>query len=67
MIHGRHGVARRERDACYRVENGLLKASVIAREGGERILAIFGPDSLVGELSTGCRGRPLSRRYGHRH
>ena len=38
-------------DACYRVEDGLLKASVFAPGGGERILAIFGPGSLVGELS----------------
>jgi CRP-like cAMP-binding protein len=38
-------------DACYRVEEGLLKASVFAPGGGEHILAIFGPGSLVGELS----------------
>jgi CRP-like cAMP-binding protein len=38
-------------DACYRVEDGLLKASVFAPGGDERILAIFGPGSLVGELS----------------
>src|SRR5262245_28888619 len=38
-------------DACYRVEAGLLKASVFAPGGGERILAIFGPGSLLGELS----------------
>ena len=38
-------------DACYRVEAGLLKASVFTPGGGERILAIFGPGSLVGELS----------------
>src|SRR5258706_15376132 len=38
-------------DACYRVEDGLLKASVFAPAGDERILAIFGPGSLVGELS----------------
>ena len=38
-------------DACYRVEEGLLKASVFAPGGSERILAIFGPGSLVGELS----------------
>jgi CRP/FNR family transcriptional regulator, cyclic AMP receptor protein len=38
-------------DACYRVEQGLLKASVFTPGGGERILAIFGPGSLVGELS----------------
>ena len=38
-------------DACYRVEDGLLKASVFAAGGDEHILAIFGPGSLVGELS----------------
>src|SRR3982075_1139480 len=38
-------------DACYRVEDGLLKASVFAPAGAERIRAIFGPASLVGELS----------------
>jgi CRP/FNR family transcriptional regulator, cyclic AMP receptor protein len=38
-------------DACYRVEEGLLKASVSTADGGERILAIFAPGSLVGELS----------------
>ena len=46
-------------DACYRVEDGLLKASVFAPEGGERILAIFGPDSVVGELSM-IDGMPRS-------
>src|SRR5262249_54060816 len=38
-------------DSCYRVEEGLLKASVFAPGGSEHILAIFGPGSLVGELS----------------
>jgi CRP-like cAMP-binding protein len=38
-------------DGCYRVEEGLLKASVFAPGGVERIIAIFGPGSLVGELS----------------
>ena len=38
-------------DGCYRVEEGLLKASVVAPAGGERILAILGPGALVGELS----------------
>src|ERR1700730_9839643 len=40
-----------EGDGCYRVEEGLLKASVAAPNGGERILAILGPGSVVGELS----------------
>src|SRR5215207_2275652 len=38
-------------DGCYRIEAGLLKASVVAAEGSERILAILGPGSVVGELS----------------
>ena len=40
-----------EGDGCYRVEEGLLKASIAAPAGGERILAILGPGSVVGELS----------------
>ena len=38
-------------DGCYRVEEGLLKVSVITPAGAERILAILGPGSIVGELS----------------
>src|SRR5262245_5881733 len=45
-------VAGEEGDGCYRVEDGLLKASVAAATGGERILAILGPGSVVGELSV---------------
>jgi CRP/FNR family transcriptional regulator, cyclic AMP receptor protein len=44
-------VAGDEGDGCYRVEEGLLKASIAAPSGGERILAILGPGSVVGELS----------------
>src|SRR6266404_1399587 len=44
-------VAGDEGDGCYRVEEGLLKASVAAPAGSERILAILGPGSVVGELS----------------
>ena len=39
-------------DGCYRVEQGLLKISMIAPTGAERILAIVGPGGIVGELST---------------
>ena len=39
-------------DGCYRVERGLLKVSIIAPSGAERILAIVGPGGIVGELST---------------
>src|SRR5262245_56079898 len=38
-------------DGCYRVEEGLLKVSVVSPSGGERILAILGPGALVGELA----------------
>jgi CRP-like cAMP-binding protein len=38
-------------DGCYRVEQGLLKVSVVSPSGGERILAILGPGTLVGELA----------------
>jgi CRP/FNR family transcriptional regulator, cyclic AMP receptor protein len=44
-------VAGDDGDGCYRVEEGLLKASVSVATGGERILAILGPGSIVGELS----------------
>jgi CRP-like cAMP-binding protein len=40
-----------EGDGCYLVDEGLLKASMVAPTGSERILAIFGPGSVVGELS----------------
>jgi CRP-like cAMP-binding protein len=38
-------------DGCYRVDEGLLKASMLSPTGGERILAIFGPGAVIGELS----------------
>jgi CRP/FNR family transcriptional regulator, cyclic AMP receptor protein len=41
-----------EGDGCYRVDEGLLKASVAAPTGGERILGILGPGAVVGELSV---------------
>jgi CRP/FNR family cyclic AMP-dependent transcriptional regulator len=46
-------------DGCYRVEQGLLKVSIIAPSGAERILAIVGPGAIVGELSV-VDGRPRS-------
>ncbi len=46
-------------DGCYRVEQGLLKVSMISASGGERILAIFGPGAVVGELSV-IDGKPRS-------
>jgi CRP-like cAMP-binding protein len=46
-------------DGCYRVEEGLLKASMLSPAGGERILAIFGPGAVIGELSM-IDGAPRS-------
>jgi CRP/FNR family transcriptional regulator, cyclic AMP receptor protein len=37
---------------CYRIEQGLLKISAVSGSGGERILAIVGPGTIVGELSV---------------
>jgi CRP-like cAMP-binding protein len=39
-------------DGCYRVEQGLLKVSIISPAGAERILAIVGSGAIVGELAT---------------
>ena len=52
-------VAGDDGDGCYRVEEGLLKASISVATGGERILAILGPGSVVGELSM-IDGAPRS-------
>ncbi len=38
-------------DGCYRVDQGLLKVSVLSASGGERILAIVGEGAVLGELS----------------
>jgi CRP/FNR family transcriptional regulator, cyclic AMP receptor protein len=40
-----------EANGCYRLEEGLLKASVRAPNGSERILAVFGPGAVIGELA----------------
>jgi CRP/FNR family transcriptional regulator, cyclic AMP receptor protein len=39
-------------DGCYRVDQGLLKVSVLSASGAERILAIMGEGTVVGELSV---------------
>ena len=39
-------------DGCYRVEDGLLKVTIVSRSGGERILAFVGSGAIVGELSV---------------
>ena len=38
-------------DGCYRVDDGLLKVTMVSRGGSERILAFLGPGAIVGELS----------------
>jgi CRP/FNR family transcriptional regulator len=38
-------------DGCYRVEDGLLKVTMVSSSGAERILAFLGPGTIVGELS----------------
>jgi CRP/FNR family cyclic AMP-dependent transcriptional regulator len=38
-------------DGCYRIEEGLLKVTMMSRAGNERILAFLGPGTIVGELS----------------
>jgi CRP/FNR family transcriptional regulator, cyclic AMP receptor protein len=38
-------------DGCYRVENGLLKVTIVSGSGAERILAFLGQGAIVGELS----------------
>jgi CRP/FNR family transcriptional regulator, cyclic AMP receptor protein len=38
-------------DGCYRVEDGLLKVTMVSTSGAERILAFLGPGAIVGELS----------------
>jgi len=46
-------------DGCYRIEEGLLKVTMVSRSGTERILAFLGPGAIVGELSM-IDGRPRS-------
>jgi len=46
-------------DGCYRIEQGLLKVTVVSPSGGERILAVLGPGALVGELAM-IDARPRS-------
>jgi len=38
-------------DGCYLIREGAVKASVVARDGQERLLAVLGPGALIGELS----------------
>lgn len=50
-------------DGCYWVDEGLLKVNVVSPSGGERILAILGPGTLVGDLSV-IDGQPRSASVG---
>jgi CRP/FNR family transcriptional regulator, cyclic AMP receptor protein len=38
-------------DGCYRLNEGLLKVSIASPKGAERILAILGPGSIVGDMA----------------
>lgn len=38
-------------DGLYRLDEGLLKVSITSASGAERILAILGPGSIVGDLA----------------
>lgn len=38
-------------DGCYWLEQGVMKVSITSHNGEERILAILGPGSIVGELA----------------
>ena len=48
-------------DGCYRIDNGLLKVSIVSASGVEPILSILGPGAIVGELAV-LDGRPRSTR-----
>lgn len=46
-------------DGFYRLDEGLLKVSITSATGAERILAILGPGSIVGDLAI-IDGKPRS-------
>jgi CRP/FNR family cyclic AMP-dependent transcriptional regulator len=46
-------------DGCYRLDTGVLKVNINSPGGDERILAILGSPSIVGELAI-IDGRPRS-------
>ena len=47
-------------DGCYLLREGVLKVSITSNQGAERILAILGPGSIVGELARlmACQDLP---------
>ena len=46
-------------DGFYRLDEGLLKVGIASSSGGERILAVLGPGSVVGDLTI-LDGKPRS-------
>jgi CRP/FNR family transcriptional regulator, cyclic AMP receptor protein len=44
-------IAGEQGDGCYRIDQGLLKVSTLSASGGERILAIVGAETVVGQRS----------------
>ena len=38
-------------DGCYRIDEGLLKVTIVSGSGAERILVFLGQGAIVGELS----------------
>jgi CRP-like cAMP-binding protein len=50
-------------DGCYRIDEGLLKATVASTSGAELIVAILAAGDMVGELSM-IDGRPRSTSVG---
>jgi CRP-like cAMP-binding protein len=46
-------------DGCYRLNEGLLKVCISSPTGAERILAILGPGSIVGDMAM-IDGQPRS-------
>ncbi len=40
-----------EGDGCYFLRDGVVKASVVAKDGQERLLAVLATGALIGELS----------------
>ena len=46
-------------EGCFRLNEGLLKVSMVSPTGAERILAILGPGSIVGDMAM-IDGRPRS-------
>jgi CRP/FNR family transcriptional regulator, cyclic AMP receptor protein len=39
-------------NGCYRIEDGLLKITMVSNSGTERILAFLGRSAMIGELSV---------------